>query len=95
MSRLCQRLAFAVLLGFAASAGAGADEVSPGDTHEPDAADLASPHMSPAVWAILAVCLAVSLSAGGYTFFCYLRRRDTLSTLAALEERYRNSADFG
>ncbi len=49
-------------------------------------------------WVVVGVCLCITFTAGGYTFLCYLRRRDALQTLSGLEARYRaglgKSQDF-
>lgn len=94
LGSLCKWLMLALLVGFAAGAQATCEEFPPETVGEPEAAAVDSLEATPAAWLVVAACLVVAVSAGGYTFFCYLRRRDTLSTLAALEGRYRQPSDF-
>ena len=88
-------VALMLLLVFAGGGWAGEDEPAADEPDAPAAVESA-PEATLAGWLVIAACLVVSVSAGGFTFLCYLRRRDALSTLAAIETRYRSrsSSDF-
>jgi hypothetical protein len=96
LSRLLQTVTVLFLL--AVAGGAPAQDDPPGDAvNRAAVAEVVADEsltLSTAEWLIVAVCLVISVLAGGFTLLCYLRRRDTLSMIDSLESRYPAKSDF-